>query len=689
MAINRFDKPAQADFINTYDPIPFQELQQAAQMRQSRHDENLGRLDEAESALSSMPAIAGTQNERDRNIMLEKMGSIRDQYSGEDLSDPEIYSSLRRDIRTNIDRNKVNRITDNAKRYEESQKMKRELTSKGLYNPALDDDPASNPEFGANDEIYDYTPVAYRPKEDTLDKYFDELKMPRNLGINDQGLLEHGRTQQDINNVISNGANDYVNSVSGQQEVKLRRQALQLGEDVSDIDIARDILNEYGQRYKWSEGKALPANYVGGAPKAGFSSPGGTYNVEGATIDRTKARQVERDIKRGAAEVAEMKKLGGDPIVIATKENEITEMSRVNDQIKSDLFDFNSKEILSEVSSLSFLKDNETKSDEVNDIMLEHLDLNKGAKMEWFSFEDPLKALPSLPGVQDLENDLVNKAGLTKSQARRVSREYRKMPTENVPFKGFNKEYRGRAKDAFTKNTSNSYSLTPLYQNSKGQQVYTGVDGNEHIPYMNTIVTDINKGDNFNNYISNNESDVSKRKYKKLVNGIKSNEYKLPSASNMSWALTEGSNISFRSDVLNAKTDKNEGEISFELSQPGQKTQMVQDLIMQGDTEAAYSVSPVSDRVERSIRALPFSTGAVQEFVFENSGISDTKLEIVQSDDGYDVTVLNNGVPEVNTFNNETMNFKLDRITDVIELAHKVQRDLADASHLYSREWPY
>ena len=63
MAINRFDEAAQANFINTYVPIPFEELSKAAASRQNKVDQGRQMLDEANAAAASIKAIPVNANE--------------------------------------------------------------------------------------------------------------------------------------------------------------------------------------------------------------------------------------------------------------------------------------------------------------------------------------------------------------------------------------------------------------------------------------------------------------------------------------------------------------------------------------------------------------------------------------------------------------------------------------------------
>jgi hypothetical protein len=255
---NRFQQPIASEFINTYVPIPFKEMMMAGQMKQERYDKTAAAIDSNIQRMEMLDAVPGSPDEAFRKDQVQKMYDIRDRYITKDLSDPFVYRQMNNDINTGLNKNRIKDMQENAANYKETEKMIQELSLKGLYNPELNADKASL--YDSSNGVRKYTPSAYIPKEEVLDKYFDEIKEPGYKGtIQDPNNINYGMQiyatdDKDIQRVIGSRANEYAATVSGQQEIQLRKNTLKKqGVDiskVSDVDLAKDIMNEVGQRYK-------------------------------------------------------------------------------------------------------------------------------------------------------------------------------------------------------------------------------------------------------------------------------------------------------------------------------------------------------------------------------------------------------------------------------------------------------
>ncbi len=72
MAINRYDQPAEAQFINTYVPIPFDDIAKVALLKQARIDEDLEKQQNMLATYSSFKTAPG-QDERSRDKILSEI----------------------------------------------------------------------------------------------------------------------------------------------------------------------------------------------------------------------------------------------------------------------------------------------------------------------------------------------------------------------------------------------------------------------------------------------------------------------------------------------------------------------------------------------------------------------------------------------------------------------------------------
>ena len=137
MAVNKYDRPAEHKFINTYSPIPFAELAAAGQARQNRLDENLGRLDAAQAAANQINYIPNSVDQKRVEEIQTGLSNIADQFIDQDLSDPEIYRKLRRGMREVVDPNEIKAIEGSFQGWQNYNKMAAQMKSKGeqIYKP--------------------------------------------------------------------------------------------------------------------------------------------------------------------------------------------------------------------------------------------------------------------------------------------------------------------------------------------------------------------------------------------------------------------------------------------------------------------------------------------------------------------------------------------------------------------------
>jgi len=65
MAINIYDRPMQAEFMDTYTPMPYQEILQAMNMKQQQHDKGVALEEDFQDTLFKVQAL--TQDKAQRN----------------------------------------------------------------------------------------------------------------------------------------------------------------------------------------------------------------------------------------------------------------------------------------------------------------------------------------------------------------------------------------------------------------------------------------------------------------------------------------------------------------------------------------------------------------------------------------------------------------------------------------------
>jgi len=162
------------------------------------------------------------------------------------------------------------------------------------YNPALDEDLKLLKKWDSSDGVYTFDPARTpfdQPLSKVLDPYFRELNQPIDIGKRDKyGRIAYGRTQGDVDKVIQQYAEALTLSPTGM--AKIKQYAMQHPElaDKSSVDIAKALMNDYGQKYigtkRW--GAAAPAWAVRGSG-ANLPSFGRTGYLQTASISDIKS----------------------------------------------------------------------------------------------------------------------------------------------------------------------------------------------------------------------------------------------------------------------------------------------------------------------------------------------------------------------------------------------------------------
>lgn len=133
--INPYFRPAEAQFINTFVPIPFEQMIQAGQMKQQRYDQALTATDATINAIDDIVAIPNSADEIRAREYSQKMREIRDKYVGRDISDPFIQRELSNEIHRSIPKDDIRHIQESYQGYLGYNKMLNALSAEGVNPP--------------------------------------------------------------------------------------------------------------------------------------------------------------------------------------------------------------------------------------------------------------------------------------------------------------------------------------------------------------------------------------------------------------------------------------------------------------------------------------------------------------------------------------------------------------------------
>ena len=285
---NRFQTPIDNQFIDTYVPIPFQELMNAAQIKQGRWDEAAGSLAEAESAAQLVRAIEGTPDAAYRDEVVNYMKDRAAYYtSGKlDLSDPLVQNQINADIRK-VDQVRLQSIGDSRSNWDAERVKEAELRQKGEWNDRL-----YEPKWGEWDSrrgIYTGNAEAEIKTSTELEPYFKDMETEFKgiVGDDPNSLAMYARNEVGRNRIrehARNIANQMKDTTWADQQLRLKygsgyKDKISTAEQQAYIE---EAINNYAVEL-WPQSDIQPMSKQGPAtPTAQPYSPADILFTEGA-----------------------------------------------------------------------------------------------------------------------------------------------------------------------------------------------------------------------------------------------------------------------------------------------------------------------------------------------------------------------------------------------------------------------
>ena len=206
MAVNRYDNPAQAQFINTYVPIPFEQLYTLGKQANERVDKALADYRTAANTWAEFQSQSMKDMQTWDAETRGKVLPIIDQAAKnpEAIKSMEWQMALQSAI-NNVDRAKLSALKQSAANFEAYNKAKQALIASGKYNPLWHDRNFTNWDTTTQGLYKDISPIAYQSINDLVDPYVNDLK-PSDMG-SDGGYLYHGvsadRTRAQVDSHLS------------------------------------------------------------------------------------------------------------------------------------------------------------------------------------------------------------------------------------------------------------------------------------------------------------------------------------------------------------------------------------------------------------------------------------------------------------------------------------------------------
>lgn len=220
MAVNRYDNPAQAQFINTYVPIPFEQLYTLGKEAKAEVDKALNAYT---TALDKWGEFRSPSEKDTREFYNETYGRalpIAEELARniDLIKTPEGRAKIFSVI-NNTDRAKLSMLKQSADNLRSRQQINAKLMMEGKYNPLWHSVDFTN--YSTTDSgIYnDLSPLAYKSEVDLVKPFVDNLK-PSSLGT-EGGYLMHGVSQEAVKAQVDKNLSSILNTPEAQKHIQV------------------------------------------------------------------------------------------------------------------------------------------------------------------------------------------------------------------------------------------------------------------------------------------------------------------------------------------------------------------------------------------------------------------------------------------------------------------------------------
>ena len=246
MAVNRFDKPVQSEYISQYTPIPFQELYNLGKEYNSRVDNALNTLSQAIKQYKDFKSPSAIDTQRWYDLTLKGAYDIAQQVA----KNPDLLKTTQgRNLITNYINSRpyaqLSALEQSRDKMLEREKNVAKLINSGKYNPLWHDYNYNNYDTLTRGIFKDTNVVPYTSEVDILKPYLDNLK---DSYINTRDGYDYfGVTPERVKEQIDANRSAIFNSPYAAEHVKqLMRQGLSYNDALSLFATRLDIAsNEF------------------------------------------------------------------------------------------------------------------------------------------------------------------------------------------------------------------------------------------------------------------------------------------------------------------------------------------------------------------------------------------------------------------------------------------------------------
>lgn len=230
MAINRYDNPAEAKFLNTYVPIPFEQLYTIGKEAKLSVDQALAQQDEAMAKWSEYKSPSAVDTNTWYNETIGKAKSIVEEMAANPdlIKTAEGRARLQSTIR-NVDREKLSTLLQSRDNMLSRQKVNQELMIRGAYDPDWHGVDFLNYDSSKTGTFNDVSPLAYKSIQDLTDPYYKGIQ---DSFIESKGGYDYtGVTKDMIANIADTNLSGIMNTPEAQKHMDIYKQRTGASDD--------------------------------------------------------------------------------------------------------------------------------------------------------------------------------------------------------------------------------------------------------------------------------------------------------------------------------------------------------------------------------------------------------------------------------------------------------------------------
>ena len=249
---NYYDQPAQASFMNTYVPIPFDELYRLGASAKADVEKATQDLSSNLEKWSQFKSPSARDTQRFYDLTVGKLkGTIEDLASNPDLlKSAEGRYRLQSQL-NNLDYNTLSQIKQSSENLTTRQRAVAEMQAQGKYNQNWDDININNWDTAQQGIMGNLAPLEYQSVRQLSDPYYSKLK-PGRLGTKRDkttGLYYDytGNTIQELETVADTSYNDIANTPQGKMYINQNLRTMGIDPNTAtqeQLKVANDMFRK-------------------------------------------------------------------------------------------------------------------------------------------------------------------------------------------------------------------------------------------------------------------------------------------------------------------------------------------------------------------------------------------------------------------------------------------------------------